>query len=71
MTDNDRGIDADFSGNLIVKNSASGNASNYEFAAGNIFGEIVNRTAPGSAAVSGSSAASSAGTVDPWANFSY
>ena len=39
--------------------------------ANNVFGAIVNRTAPASAAVSGDSAASSAGTTDPWANFSY
>lgn len=71
VTDNDRGIDMDFSGSLIIKNSAAGNATNYVIAANNVFGAILDRTAPSSAAVSGNSAASSAGTTDPWANFAY
>jgi hypothetical protein len=36
-----------------------------------VFGAIVDRTVPTSAAVSGNSAASSIATADPWANFSY
>ena len=67
-----RGIKVDFSGNLIIRNSASGNVSvNYEIAANNVFGAIVDRTAPASGIVTGSSAASSAATTDPWANISY
>jgi parallel beta-helix repeat protein len=69
---NDRGIDVDGTGgNLIIRNSAGGNGTNYELSANNVFGVIVNRIAPGSAAVSGNNAASSAGTTDSWANFSY
>ena len=68
---NDRGIDVDSGGNLIIGNSASGNTTNYTLVANNVFGAIVNRTAPGSLAVSGNTASSSAGTTDPWANFSY
>jgi parallel beta-helix repeat protein len=71
VTDNDRGIDVDAAGNVILKNSASGNTTNYEIAANNVFGQIVDRTAPSSAAVSGNSAASAAATTDPWANISY
>jgi parallel beta-helix repeat protein len=71
VTDNDRGIDVDVAGNLILKNSASGNTTNYAIAANNVFGAIVDRTAPASAAVSGNTAPSSAGTIDPWANFAY
>jgi parallel beta-helix repeat protein len=71
LTEQDRGIDVDGAGNLIIKNSAANNTTNYELAANNVFGAIVNRNIPGSPAVSGSSAASSAGTTDPWANFSY
>ena len=67
----DRGIDVDVAGNIIVRNSASGNTTNYVIVANNVFGAIVDRTAPASAAVSGNAAASSAGTTDPWANFSY
>jgi parallel beta-helix repeat protein len=75
VTDNDRGIDVDVAGNLIIKNSATGNGPtnnlNYDIAANNVFGAIVDRTAPASAAVTGNSAGSSAGTTDPWANFTY
>ena len=67
----DRGIDVDAAGNIIIRNTASGNTTNYVIVANNVFGAIVDRTAPASAAVSGNTAASSAGTTDPWANFSY
>ena len=76
VTENDRGIDVDVAGNLIVKNSASGNTtSNYEIAAGNFFGAIMNAVVPAGSPtpppVSGSSAPSSITTTDPWANISY
>ena len=71
VSDNNRGIKVDIAGNLIIKNSASGNTTNYDFVANNVFGAIVDRTAPASAIVSGNNAVSSAGTTDPWANFSY
>ena len=70
VTDNDRGIDVD-SGNVIIKNSAGGNTTNYAIAANNVYGAIVDRTAPASAAVTGNSGAASAGTLDPWANIAY
>lgn len=65
------GIEVDAIRNLIIRNSASTNTTNYEFVANNVFGAILDQTAPASAAVSGNSAASSAGTTDPWANISY
>lgn len=72
VTSNDRGIVVDSPGNIILKNSASGNTtSNYVIIANNVFGAIVDRTAVVSAAVNGNSAVSSAGTTDPWANFAY
>ena len=71
VTINDRGIDVDSAGNVIVSNSAKQNTINYDIAANNVFGAIVDRTAPASAAVSGNSAPSSSGTTDPWANISY
>jgi parallel beta-helix repeat protein len=71
VTDNTRGIDVDLSGSLILRNSAAGNGTNYEIAGNNIFGSIVDRVGQLVAAVSGNSAGSSAGTTDPWANFSY
>ncbi len=41
VTDNDRGIDVDAAGNLILKNTASGNTTNFDIAANNVFGAIV------------------------------
>lgn len=41
VTDNDRGLDVDFTDNLIIKNSASGNTINYDIVAVNIVGTIV------------------------------
>lgn len=71
VSDNDRGIDIDFAGSLIIKNSAAGNTVNYDIAANNVFGEIVDRRTPASAAFAGSAAPSSVATTDPWANFAY
>jgi parallel beta-helix repeat protein len=69
VTDNDRGIDVDSAGNFVVKNSASGNATNFEIAAGNAVGPVV--AAPASPAISGSTGTSNVGSTDPWANISY
>lgn len=56
VTDNDRGIQADTSGNLIVRNSASGNGDSYgTIVGGNDVGPIGN----------------AATTVSPWANIAY
>ncbi|MFN0128609.1 MAG: right-handed parallel beta-helix repeat-containing protein [Verrucomicrobiales bacterium] len=42
VTNNDRGIDVDAAGNLIIKNSASGNTgSNYSVVVGNFLGTVV------------------------------
>ena len=71
VTGNDRGIAVDLSGNLIIRNSASGNSVAYDIAAGNRYGPIIDISATGTAAVSGSSAASTVATTDPWANFTY
>lgn len=67
-----RGLLVPSAGNVIFGNSCTGSTNvNYSLGANNVFGAIVDRTAPGSAAVSGSAAASSTGTTDPYANFSY
>ena len=52
-------------------NSASGNTINYDIVINNRYGPIINITASGTAAVSGSSAVSTVATTDPWANFAY
>jgi parallel beta-helix repeat protein len=62
VASNDRGIDVDVGGNLIIKNSASGNgtaggANNYVITGTNTTGAIITATGTISA--------------DPWANFSY
>jgi parallel beta-helix repeat protein len=68
---NDRGIDVDSAGNVIIQNSAKQNTTNYDIAANNVFGAIVDRTAVAAAAVAGNSAPSSAATTDPLANIAY
>ena len=75
VTGNDRGIDADSVGSLIIKNTAATNTIAYEIAASNRFGPIININAAGVAAQSVTDAsanvASVMGTTDPWANFLY
>ena len=66
---NSRGIDVDGINNLIVKNSASGNATNYDLAANNRHGPIVDLTSTASPAVIGNSALDTTSTDHPWANF--
>lgn len=58
VTDNDRGIDTDAGGNLIIRNSASGNTTNYDITGTQTIGPII--TATGTIA-----------STSPWANFSY
>jgi parallel beta-helix repeat protein len=67
----DRGIDVDAAGNIIIKNTCATNTIDWTIAANNVFGPIIDRRAPASAAVSGFTAASTLGSTDPWANFSY
>ncbi len=67
----DRGIDADTSGNIILRNTCASNTINWEIAANNVVGPIIDRTAPASAAISGNSAPSSTGSSDPNANFTF
>ena len=70
VTDNDRGIDVDIAGCLIIRNSASGNGSNYEIVAGNAVGSIVVTGA--SVAISGDGPfPSSLTSTDSTANYSF
>ncbi len=71
VTGHDRGIDIDGTGNIIVRNTCSGNATDWAIAANNVVGPILDRRAPASAAINGFSAPSSLGTTDANANFSY
>ena len=66
---NDVGIDVQFTGNFIVRNTAAGNTTNYQIVVSNKVGVIVN--APNSLAISGSTGGTGVGSTDPWANFSF
>ena len=69
---NDYGIKVDSIHSLIIRNTARVNSTaNYQIAVSNRYGPILNITAAGAAAVSGSSAADTTATTHPWANFSY
>jgi parallel beta-helix repeat protein len=67
-TDADRGIDVDLAGNIIIKNTCSGNTTNWDVVAGNII-LVVNGVAAG--AVIGNTGGVAPGSTDPNANFSY
>jgi hypothetical protein len=70
-TSADRGIDVDFFGSIIIKNTCSGNISNWAIAIGNSVGPIV-VAGTNAAAINGNGAvASTLGSTDPHANFSY
>jgi len=62
VTNNDKGIQVPATGNIIVKNTASDNGINYNIAAGNSYGPIVNVAGVGD--ISGTANAN-----HPWANF--
>lgn len=67
----DRGIDIDSSGNIIIRNSCTSNTTNWVIFANNVVGPILDRTAPGSAAINGNAAPDSTGSTHPNANFTY
>ncbi|MFO0834604.1 MAG: right-handed parallel beta-helix repeat-containing protein [Phycisphaerales bacterium] len=64
----DVGIQVDGTGNIIVKNTCSGNTTNWSVVGGNVI-LVVNATTAG--AVSGNSGGTAPGSTDPNANFSY
>jgi len=57
--------------NLVIRNMVSNNAPNYDIAAGNRYGPIVDISVASAMAVSGSSGPDTTTTTHPWANFSY
>jgi parallel beta-helix repeat protein len=69
VVNNHYGISVQHEGNLITRNSASGNDTNYFISANNKVGVIV--SAPNSGAISGDTGGAGVGTTDPWANISY
>jgi hypothetical protein len=67
----DRGIDVNGIGNVIVRNTCSGNSINWSIDVGNVLGPILDRTAPGGVVINGNSATGTIGTTDPSANLTY
>lgn len=61
---NDRGIEVSIAGSVILKNTASGNGTNYSIAASNAFGPLVNVAGVGDITAT-------ANADHPWANFEY
>jgi parallel beta-helix repeat protein len=70
-TDAPIGINVAIAGNIIIRNTCASNTTNWEIAANNVVGPILDRTAVVSAAISGNSAPDSTGSTHPNANFSY
>lgn len=69
---NATGILVPSAGNIIVRNTCcSSEGVDWNIAANNVFGTIVDRRTPASAAVNGFAAASTLASTDPWANFSH
>ncbi len=67
----DRGIEVTGTGNVVIRNSCSGNSTDWVIAANNIHGPILDRRVPVSAAVNGFTASSTLGSTDANANYSY
>ena len=70
-TSGSRGIEVVSSGNVIIKNTCANNTLNWSIAANNVYGPIIDRSAPASAAVNGNSAPSSLGSSEANANFTF
>jgi parallel beta-helix repeat protein len=66
----DRGIDVDDTSNIIIRNTCSGNGTNWTIVAGNAVAPIVNAST-NAAAINGNTYAGSLGSTDPNANFTH
>ncbi|MCB9846267.1 MAG: right-handed parallel beta-helix repeat-containing protein [Phycisphaeraceae bacterium] len=69
-TDADRGIDIDGGGNIVIRNTCSGNTLNWSIAIGNAVAPIV-QAATNAIAISGNTFGGSLGSSDPNANFTF
>jgi hypothetical protein len=65
-----RGVDVDQAGNLIIRNTCSGNLTNWSIVTFNAVAPIIAATGNGSA-ISGNAYAGGLGSTDPNANFTY
>ena len=66
----DRGIDIDFAGNIVIRNTCSTNTTNWDIVAGNDVAPIVSATVNSSAIV-GNTYSGNLGTADSNANFTH
>lgn len=57
--------------NLVIRNTAGNNTTNFNIAANNRYGPILDITAGGTPGVTGDTGADTTTTTHPWANFSY
>jgi parallel beta-helix repeat protein len=69
VNNNSWGIRVDTTNNIVIRNIASINDTNYFIVTSNKVGTII--SAPLSGAISGSSGGAGVGTTDPWANLSF
>lgn len=66
------GVDITNSSNIVIRNVAASNSTNWNIVGGNHYGPIIDRTAVAAPpAVVGNAASSALGTTDPNANFTY
>jgi parallel beta-helix repeat protein len=71
-SDADRGIEVTGTGNIIIRNTCTGNTVNWDIVAGNHYGPIIDRTVVAAPpAVNGNAAAEALGSTHPNANFTY
>lgn len=68
-TSNTRGYLVSGASNLVIRNTADANGTNYVISSGNTVGAIV--ASPTSGSISGSSGGAGVGTTDPWGNLSF
>lgn len=69
---NEIGVNIGGQGNVVIGNTCSSNTvANYDINPDNRYGPILDISAAGTAGVTGSAAAGTMNTADPWANFSH
>ena len=68
-SENDRGIEVDTHGSIIINNSCSGNTVNWNIAAGNSF--LIVQAATTASNFTGNAGGSGVGSTNPHANFTY
>ncbi len=67
----DRGIHVVAGGNVIIRNTCTTNATNWDIAINNYYGPIINRSGVATAGVLGDAAGGTLASTDPHANFTY